>query len=94
MSAVTSPPPTRPSRRDFLFIATATVAGVGAAATLVPLINQMNPDAATWAAGGPVDIDLSHMTPGQQIVARWRSRPIFITRRTDALLKELRLPSL
>ena len=94
MSAVTSPPPARPSRRDFLFIATATVAGVGAAATLVPLISQMNPDAATLAAGGPVDVDLSHMTPGQQIVARWRSRPIFITRRTDALLKELRSPSL
>ena len=95
MSAVTSPPPAaRPSRRDFLFIATVTVAGVGAAATLVPLISQMNPDATTLAAGGPVDVDLSHMTPGQQIVARWRSRPIFITRRTDALLKELRSPAL
>ena len=96
MSAVTSPSPEppRPSRRDFLYIATAAVAGVGAAATLVPLINQMNPDAATLAAGGPVDVDLSHMTPGQQIVARWRSRPIFITRRTDALLKELQSPSL
>jgi len=80
------------SRRDFLFIATATVAGVGAASTLVPLLGQMNPDAATLAAGGPVDIDVSRVSPGQQILVRWRSRPIFITHRTDAILKELQKP--
>ena len=33
------------TRRDFLYIATAMVGAVGAAATLVPLIDQMNPDA-------------------------------------------------
>jgi ubiquinol-cytochrome c reductase iron-sulfur subunit len=84
----------QPSRRDFIYIATATVAGVGAAATLVPLIDQMNPDAATLAAGGPVDLDLSAVAPGQQVVVRWRSRPIFVMRRTDAVLKELQSQSL
>jgi ubiquinol-cytochrome c reductase iron-sulfur subunit len=54
----------------------------------------MNPDAATLAAGGPVDVDLSSVAPGQQILVRWRSRPIFVMRRTDALLKELEQPSL
>jgi ubiquinol-cytochrome c reductase iron-sulfur subunit len=83
-----------PTRRDFLYIATATVGAVGAAATLVPLLSQMNPDAATLAAGGPVDVDLSSVAPGQQILVRWRSRPIFVMRRTDALLKELEQPSL
>ena len=39
-----------PTRRDFLFIATGAVGAVGAAATLVPLISQMNPDASTIAA--------------------------------------------
>ncbi len=33
------------TRRDFLYIATAMVGAVGAAATLVPLVDQMNPDA-------------------------------------------------
>ncbi|HVX92391.1 MAG TPA: ubiquinol-cytochrome c reductase iron-sulfur subunit N-terminal domain-containing protein, partial [Xanthobacteraceae bacterium] len=47
-----------PTRRDFLYIATATVGAIGAAATLVPLVDQMNPDASTLAAGGPVDLDL------------------------------------
>lgn len=96
MSAVTSPSPKQGahSRRDFLFIATAAVAGVGAAATLIPLLSQMNPDAATLAAGGPVDVDLGQLAPGQQILVRWRSRPIFITHRTEPLLKELQSASL
>lgn len=96
MSDTPSPPTphSEPTRRDFLYIATAAVAGVGAAAALVPLLGQMNPDAATLAAGGPVDLDLSTVAPGQQVVVRWRSRPIFVTHRTDALLKELQAASL
>ena len=47
------------SRRDFLYIATAAMGTVGAAAALVPLIAQMNPDASTLAAGGPL-ISISH----------------------------------
>ena len=39
------------TRRDFLYIATGAVGAVGAAAVLVPLIAQMNPDASTIAAG-------------------------------------------
>ncbi len=69
--------PEDPSRRDFLYIATGTVAAVGAAATLVPLVVQMNPDASTLAAGGPVDLDISKIEPGQQVVVRWRERPDF-----------------
>jgi len=96
MSDITSPssPISEPSRRDFLYVATAVVAGVGAAATLVPLIAQMSPDAATLAAGGPVDLDLSKVEPGQQVVVRWRSRPVFVIRRTDAVLKELQSAAL
>src|SRR5258705_10044294 len=40
---VTTMSSAEPTRRDFLYIATASVAGIGAAATLVPLIAQMNP---------------------------------------------------
>ncbi len=78
-----------PSRRDFLYIATGAVAAFGAAATLVPLIDQMNPDAATLAAGGPVDLDLTKVAPGQQVQVRWRSRPIFVINRTPEALKAL-----
>ena len=77
------------TRRDFLFIATGTVAAVGAAATLVPLVSQMNPDASTLAAGGPVDLDIGKIEPGQQVVVRWRERPIFVFHRTPETLKTL-----
>jgi ubiquinol-cytochrome c reductase iron-sulfur subunit len=81
--------PEPPSRRDFLFIATATVGAVGAAATLVPLIDQMNPDASTLAAGGPVDLDVSKIEEGAQVLIRWRERPIFVFHRTKQNLQML-----
>ena len=92
----TASPPIRPepTRRDFLYIATAAVGVVGVGAALVPLIEQMNPDAATLAAGGPVDLDMSKVSPGQQVVVRWRSRPIFVTHRTEAMLKAFQSPAL
>ncbi len=84
MTAISSAEPTR---RDFLYIATATVGVVGGAATLVPLIGQMNPDASTIAAGAPVDVDLSPIQTGQIIKVFWRSKPIFIFHRTPNDIK-------
>ena len=78
------------TRRDFLFIATGTAAAVGAAATLVPLVGQMNPDASTLAAGGPVELDVSKIEEGGQVVVRWRQRPIFVFHRSQQTLQALR----
>ena len=77
------------TRRDFLFIATATVGAVGAAASLVPLIDQMNPDASTLAAGGPVDLDLSKVEENSQVMIRWRERPIFVFHRSKQTLDSM-----
>jgi len=79
-----------PTRRDFLYIATGTVAAVGGAASLVPLISQMNPDASTIAAGAPVEVDLSPIAEGQVIKVFWRSKPIFISHRTKKEIEEAR----
>ena len=79
MTAISSAEQTR---RDFLYIATGVVGAVGAAATLVPLIAQMNPDASTIAAGAPVEVDLEPIPDGQIIKVFWRSKPIFIFHRT------------
>jgi len=82
------------TRRDFLYVATAAFGAVEAAAALVPFVSQMNPDAATLAAGGPVKLDLKIVAPGQQVVVPWRSRPVFVTHRTAAALQKLRDPAL
>jgi ubiquinol-cytochrome c reductase iron-sulfur subunit len=77
-----------PTRRDFLFVATGAVAAVGAAASLVPLIAQMNPDASTIAAGVPIEVDLAPIAEGQIVKVFWRGNPIFISHRTEKEIKE------
>lgn len=83
-----------PSRRDFLYIATAAIGVVGAASVVVPLVVQMEPDAQTIAEGAPVDVDISGVQPGQQILVKWRGHPIFIVNRPEAALKTLQDPQL
>jgi ubiquinol-cytochrome c reductase iron-sulfur subunit len=78
------------SKRDFLFLMTGSLATVGVAATVWPFIDQMNPDAATIAAAGPVDIDIQQLQPGQRVVALWAARPVFVVKRADAALEELK----
>jgi ubiquinol-cytochrome c reductase iron-sulfur subunit len=79
-----------PTRRDFLYIATGTVGAVGAAAALVPLIAQMNPDASTIAAGAPIEVDLGPIAEGQVIKVFWRGKPVFISHRTKKEVDEAR----
>jgi ubiquinol-cytochrome c reductase iron-sulfur subunit len=82
--------PAEPTRRDFLYIATATVGTIGAVVTLVPLVAQMNPDASTIAAGAPIEVDLSPISEGQVIKVFWRGKPIFISHRTQKEIEEAR----
>jgi ubiquinol-cytochrome c reductase iron-sulfur subunit len=77
-------------RRDFLFIATGAFAGIGTLFMAWPFIDQMNPAADVLAAGAPIDIDLSKILPGQQIVIVWQSKPVFIVHRTPAILAKLK----
>lgn len=81
-------------RRDFLYVTTGAIVAVGAALATWPFIDQMEPSSGVLAAGGPISVDLSSVVPGQQIVVRWRSRPIFIVNRTPPLLATLRDPAL
>jgi ubiquinol-cytochrome c reductase iron-sulfur subunit len=81
-------------RRDFINIAAGAAAGVGGLATLVPIVEQMWPSADVLASSAPISVDLSKVSPGQQIIVSWRSMPIFIVNRTPAELATLRQPSL
>ncbi len=70
-----------PNRRDFLYIATAAVGAVGAAAVAWPLIDQMNPDASTLALSS-IEVDLAPIAEGQIVVVKWRGGPVFVRHRT------------
>ena len=87
---MTSMASAEPTRRDFLYVASATVGAVGAATLLVPLLSQMNPDASTIAAGAPIEIDLTPIAAGQIVKVFWRSQPIFISHRTPQQITEAR----
>jgi ubiquinol-cytochrome c reductase iron-sulfur subunit len=77
------------TRRDFLVVLATAVATIGGACAIWPLLDSMEPSADVLAMGGPVDVDVSHIAAGQQIVVTWRSRPVFIVRRTPDELKML-----
>jgi ubiquinol-cytochrome c reductase iron-sulfur subunit len=82
------------NRRDFLTLVALAGAGVATAAFAWPFIDSMQPAADTLAAGEPIDVDLSKVEPGQQIVVVWRGKPILIVNRTPEALKTLQEPSL
>lgn len=64
-------------RRDFINIAAVSVAGIGAVATLYPLINQMNPSADVLALAS-IEVDISQIKVGQAIKTVFRKQPLFI----------------
>ncbi len=80
-------------RRRFLTAATTVVGGVGAAVTLVPFISSFQPSARAQAAGAPVEVDISKIEPGQRLTVEWRGKPVWIVRRTDEMLADLKAVS-
>ncbi|WP_017444287.1 ubiquinol-cytochrome c reductase iron-sulfur subunit [Gayadomonas joobiniege] len=76
-------------RRRFLTVATSVVGGVGAAGAVVPFIASWNPSAKAKAAGAPVEVNISKIQPGQMLRVEWRGKPVWIVKRTQAMLDEL-----
>lgn len=93
MSHTTTSGP-QPTRRDLLSLITTAGAVIGAGAIAWPLIDSMNPSADVIAAGAPIDIDLSKLGEGQQIVVLWRGAPMLVVNRTPDALKTLQESSL
>jgi ubiquinol-cytochrome c reductase iron-sulfur subunit len=76
-----------PTRRDFLYIATGAAAAVGGATLVWPFVQSLAPDAATVAAGAPVEVDLTPIAEGQIVKVFWRGKLIFIRHRTPDEIK-------
>ena len=76
-------------RRRFLLGATSVVGAAGAVGVATPFVKSWNPSAKAKAAGAPVEINVSKLEAGQQVVAEWRGKPVFIVRRTKEMLKDI-----
>lgn len=76
-------------RRRFLTVATGAVGGAGAAFAAVPFMSYWQPSLGVQAAGGPVEVDITKIEPGARIIVPWRKKPVWVVRRTDAMLEYL-----
>src|SRR3954464_10392022 len=86
------------TRRN-LIVATSVVGGAAAIGAAVPFVASMWPSERAKAAGAPVEIDISRIAPGARVgsslprmapgglaVFEWRGKPVWVMRRTKAML--------
>jgi len=69
------------SRRDFLYVATASAGAVATGAAVWPLVSQMNPSADVQALAS-IEVDVADMEVGTQLTVKWRGKPVFVRRRS------------
>ncbi len=69
------------SRRDFLYVATASAGAVATGAAVWPLVNQMNPSADVQALAS-IEVDVADLEVGTQLTVKWRGKPVFVRRRS------------
>jgi len=76
-------------RRRFLTLATTATGLLGAAVASVPFVRSMTPSARARARGANVVVDAGRLEPGQMTTIEWRGRPVWLLRRTPAMLERL-----
>ena len=74
------------SRRRLLTAATSGLGVVGVAFAAVPFISSWQPSERAKALGAPVAVDASKLEEGQMLKVVWRGQPIFIVRRSKAVV--------
>lgn len=81
--------PVNAGRRKFLTATTVLVGAVGAGFAAVPFIKSWSPSARARLAGAPVVADISALQEGQRMILEWRGQPIWIVKRSKAILEAL-----
>jgi ubiquinol-cytochrome c reductase iron-sulfur subunit len=77
------------SRRQFLLNGMKVLGGIGAFFAIMPFISAWNPSRKILEKNGPLQVDLSGLSPGQQITVEWRGKPIWIIYRSESMLAKL-----
>ena len=76
-------------KRWFLTRAVTAMGAIGSAVAVAPFFASMRPSAKAQAAGAPVEVDLSKLEMGQRITIMWRSKPVWVLRRSPDVIKDL-----
>ncbi|MBP0600023.1 ubiquinol-cytochrome c reductase iron-sulfur subunit [Herbaspirillum sp. LeCh32-8] len=77
------------SRRGLL-VATCAAGGVAGLATAGAFVSTLQPSERAKAAGAPVEVDISSLTPGEMRTVEWRGKPVWILKRTPEMLDSLK----
>tara|TARA_Y100000590_G_scaffold410607_1_gene503840 strand:+ start:14637 stop:15275 length:639 start_codon:yes stop_codon:yes gene_type:complete len=75
------------TRRDFLYLSSMSIGGIGVVTFMWPFVKSMNPAEDTLALGS-TEVNLSDILIGQSITVKWRGKPVFIRRRTEEEILE------
>ena len=76
-------------KRRFLTLVTAGVGAVGAGFAATPFVWSMSPSDRAKAAGAPVEVDIGDLRPGRMLKVEWQGKPVWVLRRTEAMLASL-----
>jgi len=77
------------SRRRLLTVATVGTGAIGVAFAAVPFLTSWLPSARAKALGAPVEVDASKLEAGQMLKVVWRGQPVYVIRRTKAVVDGL-----
>lgn len=74
------------SKRQLLVAASVAAGGVAAAGAGAPFVISLMPSERAKAAGAPVEVDITKIEPGTMMVVEWQGKPVWIVRRSKAML--------
>lgn len=77
------------SKRRFLLAATGLAGATAVAGIATPFIASLTPSAKAKAAGAPVEVDISHLEPGQMIRTVWQGKVVWVINRSPEMMDSL-----
>ena len=81
--------PADEERRKLLTGATAAAGGIALAGASLPFLASLAPSERVRAQGAPGEADIASLVPGELMTLEWRGKPLWLLRRTPAMLAGL-----
>jgi ubiquinol-cytochrome c reductase iron-sulfur subunit len=76
-------------RRRLLTAATVGTGAIGVAFAAMPFLSSWEPSARAKGLGAPVSVDASKLEVGQSLKVVWRGQPVYVVRRSKAVIDQL-----
>lgn len=70
-------------------MATSVTGAVGLALTAAPFLASFKPSLRAQALGAPITVDISGLDEGETVRVIWRGQPVWVVRRSKAMLERL-----